>query len=733
MDAGKDVSRRQFFKTSAGGAAGLVIGFYLPGRSVLARTLAQEAPAAAAPKLPSPNAFLRIGSDESVTVLLAHSEMGQGIWTTLPMLLAEELECDWSKVRVEHAPAAPAYAHTAYGMQMTGGSTTTWSEFDRYRQVGALAREMLIRAAAQQWGVDPKSCRAANGFVTQGGKSLSYGKLAAAAQKLSPPASVELKAPKDWKRIGTPTKRLDSPEKVTGRAQFGMDVHFPGLMTAVVARAPVFGGKVKSFQAEKAKAVPGVKTVVAVPSGVAVVAEHFWAAKLGRDALQIEWDLGPSAALDTDRMREEFRALARSPGLKAAAAGDADAAMRKAASRLEAEYELPYLAHATMEPLNCTVRLGPDQCEIWTGTQFQTPDQAAAAKIAGLRPEQVKISTMFLGGGFGRRANPATDFVSEAVHVAKAAGMPVKVVWTREDDMRGGYYRPMWLHRFSVGLDAAGLPVAWRQTIVGQSIIEGTPFAPILIKDGVDGTSVEGAADSPYVKGTADHRVELHSPKPGIPVLWWRSVGHSHTAFAMEGFVDELAHAAGQDPLEYRRRLLKNDPRHLKALNLAAEKAGWGKPLPRGRSRGIAVHESFGSFVAQVAEVSVEGNRIRVHRVVCAVDCGVCVNPAGVAAQMESGVVFGLSAALYGELRFKEGRVQQSNFHDYPLLRLQEMPQVETHIVKSAEKSGGVGEPGTPPIAPAVANAVFAATGKRLRRLPLRLAESGNPKAEAKS
>ena len=721
MDGMKEVSRRKFLKTSAGGAAGLVIGFYLPGRSLLA----QEAPAPAGQKLPAPNAFLHIGSDESITVLLAHSEMGQGIWTTLPILLAEELECDWSKIRVEHAPAAPAYAHTAFGMQMTGGSTTTWSEFDRYRQVGALAREMLIQAAAKQWGVDPKSCRAANGFITHGGKKLSYGNLAASAQKLSPPASVELKRPEDWKRIGKPTKRLDSPEKVTGRAQFGLDVRFPGLMTALVARAPVFGGKVKSFNAEKAKAVPGVKTVVQVPSGVAVVAEHFWAAKLGRDALEIEWDLGPSAGLDTDRMREEFRALSRSPGLKAATAGDIEAAMRTAASKLEAEYELPYLAHATMEPLNCAVRLTGDQCEVWTGTQFQTGDQAAAAKIAGLRPEQVRIHTTFLGGGFGRRANPANDFVSEAVHVAKAAGMPVKVVWTREDDIRGGYYRPMWLHRLSVGLDANGLPIAWRQTIVGQSILEGTPFAPMMIKDGVDGVSVEGAADSPYVKATTNHRVELHSPKPGIPVLWWRSVGHSHSAFVMESFVDELAHAARQDPLEYRRRLLKNHPRHLGALNLAAEKAGWGEPLPKGRSRGIAVHESFGSFIAQVAEVSLEGDRIRVHRVVCAVDCGVCVNPAGVAAQMESGIVFGLSAALYGELRFKEGRVQQSNFHDYPLLRLHEMPEVGTHIVKSVEKSGGVGEPGTPPIAPAVANAVFAATGKRLRRLPLRLAESG--------
>jgi isoquinoline 1-oxidoreductase beta subunit len=398
--------------------------------------------------------------------------------------------------------------------------------------------------------------------------------------------------------------------------------------------------------------------------------------------------------------------------------------MRTAASKLEAEYEVPYLAHATMEPLNCTVRLAANQCEIWTGTQMQTVDQGAAAKVAGLDPKQVTIHTTFLGGGFGRRANPASDFVAEAVSVAKAAGMPVKVVWTREDDIRGGYYRPMWHHRLSVGLDSNGLPLAWQQTIVGQSIIEGTPFAPMMIKEGIDATSVEGAADSPYVKGTPSHRVELHSPKPGIPVLWWRSVGHSHSAFVMESFVDELAAAAKQDPLDYRRRLLKNHPRHLGVLNLAAQKAGWGNLLPKGRFRGLAVHESFGSFIAQVAEVSLEGSQVRVHRVVCAVDCGVCVNPAGVAANIESGIVFGLSAALYGELRFRDGRVQQSNFHDYPLVRLYEMPRVETHIVPSAEKPGGVGEPGVPPIAPAVANAVFAATGKRLRRLPLRMGAS---------
>jgi isoquinoline 1-oxidoreductase subunit beta len=708
------VDRRQFLKTSAG----LVIGFTVAPRAGL------QALQAAAPKpLPDPNAFLRIGSDETVTVLLAHSEMGQGIWTTLPMLVAEELGCDWSKVRVEHAPAAPVYAHTVMGMQMTGGSTTTWSEFDRYRQAGAMAREMLISAAAAKWGVEPSTCRVEKGFVLHGGEKLSFGSLATAAQKAKPPERIELKKPADWKLLGKPTRRLDSFEKVTGRAQFGIDVRLPGMLTAVVARPPVFGGKVKSFRAEKAKAVAGVKTVVEVPSGVAVVAEHFWAAKLGRDALEIDWDPGPGAELDTDRMREQFRALAATTGAKAAAAGDIEAAMKSATKTVEAEYEVPYLAHATMEPMNCTVRLTAGGCEIWTGTQFQTMDQKNAAQITGFKPEQVTIHTMFLGGGFGRRATPGSDFVSEAVHVAKAAGggAPIRVVWTREDDMRGGYYRPMWLHRLRVGLGSDGRPVGWRQTLVGQSILAGTPFEAMMVKDGVDQTSVEGCSDSPYVKGTANHLVDLHSPRTPIPVLWWRSVGHTHTAFVIESFVDELARAAGKDPLEYRRALLKEHPRHLGVLNLAAEKAEWGEPLPAGRFRGLAIHESFESFVAEVAEVSIEGNRVRVHRVVCAVDCGVCANPAGVEAQLQSGVVFGLTAALHGELTLKAGRVRQSNFHDYPLLRMREMPKVEVHIVSSSEKSGGIGEVGVPPIAPAVANAVFAATGKRLRRLPLRL------------
>ena len=713
MSARSGFSRRKFLKTSTG----LVIAFAVsPSRGVRAL----QAAGAPAP-LPPPDAFLRIGEDDTVTVLLAHSEMGQGIWTTLPMMVAEELGCDWSKIRVETAPAAPVYAHTAYGAQMTGGSSSTWSEFDRYRQVGAMAREMLVAAAAAQWKVAPAECRVESGFVVSGSRRASYGSLAKAAQAQKPPTSVKLKDRKDWKILGKPTRRLDSPQKVTGTAQFGIDVQMPGMKTALVARSPVFGGKVKSFQGGKAKAVPGVRAVVQVPSGVAVVADHFWAAKLGRDALEIDWDLGAGASLDTSVMRREYLALAGKAGVKAAAAGDVDAALASAKTKVEADYEFPFLAHATMEPLNCSVQIGPDSCDVWTGTQFQSGDQAAAAKITGLKPEQVKIHTTFLGGGFGRRANPASDFVAEAVHVAKAAGVPVKVVWTREDDMRGGYYRPMWAHRVSVGLGDDGKPSAWRQQIVGQSIMDGTPFA-MLIKDGIDESSVEGVADSPYVKATPHHFVGLHSPKSPVPVLWWRSVGHTHTAFVMETMVDALAKAAGQDPLVYRRGLLKSSPRHLGALELACAKAGWATPAPAGRFRGMAVHQSFESYVAQVAEVSVDRGRIRVHRVVCAIDCGICINPAGVAAQLESAVVYGLSAALYGEITLKNGRVQQGNFDDYPVLRMNEMPKIEVHIVDSGEKSGGVGEPGTPPIAPAVANAVFAATGKRLRQLPLRLA-----------
>jgi len=709
-------ARRAFLKSAATLSAGLVVAFSMPG--LARRAFAQQGMGAA---LTSPNAFVRIAPDGTVTILLKHSEMGQGIWTSLPMVVADELDCDWSKVHVEHAPAAPAYAHTAFGMQMTGGSTSTWESFTQLRQAGATARALLIAAAAQKWNVQPVDCHTEKGFVVNGKRKAGYGELADAAAKLPIPNEVKLKDAKDFTLIGKPTRRLDSKAKVSGAAEFGIDVKRPDMLIALVARPPVFGAKVKSFDAAKAKAVAGVVDVVQVPSGVAVLGKHFWAAKQGRDALVVDWDLGAGAALSTPGLLEDYRKLAQKAGNVAKKAGNVDAAF-ETGKVIEAEYGVPFLAHAPMEPLNCTVQIGADGCDVWTGTQFQTMDQGTTAAILGLKPEQVRIHTTFLGGGFGRRATPSSDFVAEAVQIAKASGKTVKVVWTREDDIHGGYYRPMWLSRLRATLAADGKPAAWAHTIVGQSIIAGTPFEKMMVKDGIDATSVEGAADAPYLAAIPAHRVDLHSPTSPVTVLWWRSVGHSHTAFAVEGFLDELAHAAKADPLEYRRTLLPADARERKALELAAAKFGWGKPLPAGHGAGLAVHASFESYVAQIAEVSVENNAIKVHRVVCAIDCGPVVNPLTVEAQMQSGIVYGLSAALHSELTFKDGRVEQSNFHNYPVLRLAEMPKIEVHIVPSTDKMGGCGEPGTPPIAPAVANAVFAATGKRLRSLPLRLA-----------
>ena len=718
MNAVVDPSRRQFLKSSATLAAGLTIALALP--IAVRRALAQEG-APAKPPAVDPNAFVHIGSDDSVTVLLKHSEMGQGVWTTLPLVLAEELDCDWSHVRVEHAPAAPAYAHTAFGLQMTGGSTSTWESYAQMRRAGAMARAMLVAAAAQRWQVAPSECRVDKGVISHGEKRLRFGEVAEAAARLPAPSEVTLKDAKAFGLIGKGARRLDTPAKISGRAEFGLDVKRPNQFIATVARAPVFGAKLKSFDAAKAKAVPGVVEVVQVPSGVAVIARHTWAAIQGREALVTDWDLGPGAGLSSAQLLEDYRKLAATPGAVARSAGDA-AARLHAGTVVGAEYHVPFLAHAPMEPLNCTVEIGKDGCDIWTGTQFQGVDQMAAAQILGLKPEQVRLHTTFLGGGFGRRANPASDFVAEAVHVAKASGKTVKVVWTREDDVHGGYYRPMWLSSLRATLGKDGLPTAWHHTLVGQSIIAGTPFAAAMIKDGIDATSVEGAANSPYLDAIADHRVELHSPTSPVTVLWWRSVGHSHTAFVVESFIDELARAAKQDPLAYRRALLAKHPAHLAVLNLAAEKFGWGKPLPKGHAAGLAVHESFGSIVAEVAEVSVKDGRPRVHRVVCAVDCGSVVNPDGVVAQMESGIVYGLSAALHGAITLKDGRVEQSNFHDYPALRLADMPRVEVHLAPSGRAMGGAGEPGTPPIAPAVGNALAALTGQRLRSLPFRLA-----------
>jgi isoquinoline 1-oxidoreductase beta subunit len=710
------ISRRGFLAGSAAGAAGLVITFHVP-------TVVRAAGNAPVPALPSTNAFLRIGSDDSVTVVLAHSEMGQGIWTGLAMMIAEELDCDWAKVRSEHAPAAPVYGHPAMGLQMTGGSSSTYGEFDRYRTVGATAKALLLQAAAARWKTKPAKLTATGGVITFGKQTLTYGQVAEAAMKLPPPKTVTLKDPKAWKLIGTAVRRLDSPEKITGKAQFGIDVAFPGLRTAVVLRPPAFGAKLVSFDGAEALKIPGVEQVVPTANGVAVIAAHFWAAKLGRDAVRAEWSTPEGGGVSTTKLLAEFRELSRTDGAKVADTGKVKDAVAAAPKQLEALYEVPYLAHAAMEPLNCAVKIDGDRCEIWTGTQFQTVDQMVAAKILGTTPDKVTIHTQFLGGGFGRRANPSSDFVSEAVIVAKAAGVPVKVVWTREDDTRGGYYRPAYVHRVAVGVDPAGNPAAWHHVVVGQSIIAGTSFEPFLVRDGVDGTSVEGVADSPYLEAVASKHVSLHSPRTPIPVLWWRSVGNTHTAFAMECMIDELAHAAGKDPLAYRLGLLGHNPRFVRALETAASKAGWSTPPPAGRARGLAVHESFGSIIAEVAEVSIDGDRIRVHAVTVAVDCGTAVNPLAVEAQVQGSIAFGLSAALHGKLTIEGGAVVESNFHDYPVLRMFEMPKVSVHIIPSDAKMGGIGEPATAPIAPAVANAVFALTKQRLRTLPLRLAK----------
>jgi isoquinoline 1-oxidoreductase subunit beta len=665
---------------------------------------------------------VRIAGDGAITVIVNKAEMGQGVCTSLAMALAEDLDADWKAVRFEFAPVHPDYVHPGYPMQFTGGSTSTLGMTEPMRVAGAVARAMLVAAAAKRWGVPAAQCRTAASAVHHDGNALraSYGELAAdaAALPLPAPGEVALKAPKDFRILGTRVPRLDTPAKVAGTAQFGLDVYVPGMRTALVLHPPTFGGRAARIDAAAARAVKGVVDVIDVGSGVAVVADSFWAARLGRDRLRVDWDAGPAASLSTAAMRSEYRELSRKPGLVARTTGDAAKALGAAARTLEADYEVPFLAHAPMEPLNCVVAPGDGKVEIWVGTQFQTVDQGAAATVFGVAPADVALHTTLLGGGFGRRANPTSDYVAEACRIAKAAKCPIKLVWTREDDVRGGYYRPQWHSHLAAGLDAAGAITAWRHRIVGQSILTGTPFEPFMVKDGIDSTSVEGADDVPYA--FPNLQVELHTTTSAVPTLWWRSVGHSHTAFAIESFVDELAHAKGVDPLLLRRELLRAQPRHLAVLELAAAKAGWGEPLPAGRARGLAVHFSFRSHVAAVLEVSADDGWPRVHRATVAIDCGRTLNPDTVEAQLEGAVGFALTAALYGEITIAGGRVEQSNFHDYRLLRIHEMPAVDVHVVTSDEPSTGVGEPGVPPVAPALGNALFALTGKRVRRLPLR-------------
>jgi isoquinoline 1-oxidoreductase subunit beta len=711
MATASSLDRREFLRKSVAGGAGLVIGVYLPGK--------YEALAGAPPKDPAAiNAWVQIAPDDTTTLLIDKSEMGQGINTALTMILADELDLDWKKIKTEFAPAAPVYFNPVFGLQGTGGSTSIRGSWEPLAKAGAAAREMLIATAAKRWNVEPSACHTENSAVvnTASGKRIGYGALVEEAAKMPVPASPKRKDAKEYKYVGKATKRIDSRIKVDGTAEFGIDVRRPKMLHAAVARCPVFGGTVKSFDGTKAKAVSGVKSVLQISTGVAVVADNTWSAMEGRNALQITWDEGANAKNSSDAIRKLYQGRMEQTGVIARKDGDADGAMPGTAKKVEAVYEVPFLAHATMEPMNCTADVRADGCDIYAPTQFQTFAQMTGAKITGLKPEQVRIHTTYLGGGFGRRAE--LDFIVEAVELSKAAGAPVQVTWSREDDMQHDYYRPAVMVKLWAGLDDKGALVAWKSRIVGPSIM--SRFFPGSVKNGLDDTATEGIATLKY--DVPNFLVEYLLTEPGVPVGFWRSVGNSHNGYIAECFVDELAKAAGKDPYEFRRGLLSKDARQRGVLELAAEKAGWSKPLAAGRYRGIAVVESFGSYVAEVAEISIDrkAHTVQVHRVVAAVDCGRHVNPETIRAQIEGGIIYGLTAALKGEITIANGRVEQANFNDYDVVRMNETPQVEVHIVESHDGPGGIGEPGTPPIAPAVCNAIFAATGKPVRRLPIR-------------
>ncbi|NVE01819.1 xanthine dehydrogenase family protein molybdopterin-binding subunit [Massilia sp. BJB1822] len=721
---GAGVSRRGFMKAGALAGSGLVLGFFISGGNRFARAAEEAKP------VYQPNAFLQIAPDNTVTVQVNRLEFGQGVHTALPMLIAEELDVDWRQMRGALAPAADAYKDPAFGIQMTGGSGTVAHSWTQYREIGAKARLMLIAAAAEQWKVDPAQVKTSKGMLLgPNGQKSSYGAMADAAMKQTMPEKVALKEAKDFKIIGKPTPRLDARAKSSGQQQFGMDFKPEGCKVAVVARPPVFGAKVAKFDASKAKAIPGVVDVLQVPtdrggSGVAVIANGYWPAKQGREALEIEWDSSGVEKVSSDKQLAEYKELSTKAGLPAKKADTSKLA--SAAKKISAVYEFPYLAHAPMEPLNCVVDLKADSCTVWAGSQFQTLDLAAAARTAGLKPEQVTLHTMMAGGGFGRRAVPTSDYIVEAVNVAKAykasgkAG-PVKVIWSREDDIKGGYYRPSHVHRAELGLDAKGQIVGWNHVIVGQSILTGTPFEQFMIKDGIDATMVEGMGD-PY---DVPLNLSVHNVKANVPVLWWRSVGSTHTAFVMETLIDEAAHAAGADPVAYRKKLI--DPKHKRhhaALDLAVAKSGYGKKaLPKGQAWGVALHESFNTVAAYVVVASVKDGVPKLHKVTAAVHCNQPVNPLTIEAQIQGAILMAVGTTLPGAaITLKDGVVEQSQLADYAIARMPDMPKVEVHIVPSTEPPTGMGEPGLPPLAPAFANALFKLTGKRLRKLPFDLA-----------
>lgn len=712
MSAG--LSRRRFLASGLASAGGLVIGLHLPGLAPLA--MAAEAGSGVF----RPNAFIQIGAGGDVTLFVGQAEMGQGVLTSLPMILADELDVDLDQVKVERVGVDPAFNQPMFGAQVTGGSTSVRGFYEPLRRAGAEARHQLLEAAAQRLEVSRDSLRTEAGMVIHeaSGRRLAYGELTTAAAALPAPAAdqVVLKRPEQFRYIGRERRRTEGKGKVSGRAGFGLDVRVEGMLTAVVAWPPVFGAMLKSHDAAAALKVPGVRKVKLVPEGVAVIAEHFWAARQGREALVLDWDLGPNATLSSDAQGRAYAELAAKPAALAMERGKTAEALGDEDGLIALDLDVPYLAHATMEPLNATVHHQDGAATVWTGTQMQAADAARAAAILGVPVEKVTLHNQLLGGGFGRRANPVSDFVAVAANVAKDEGVPIKTVWTREDDTRGGWYRPRAVHRARLRLDGEGKPLAWHQRVVAQSIMQGTPFESMGVKDGVDYTVVEGVVDLPYA--VPNLRVECALAPRELPVLWWRSVGHTHTALAVEHLIDLAARKAGKDPVDYRRSLLAGNARWLAVLDRAAKESGWGAPLPEGQARGIAIHQSFDSVVAEVAEVSLQNGRPRVHRVVAVADMGRVINPRHARVQIESGVIFGLSAALHQQITVKEGRVQQGNFHDYPMLRQSELPRIEVHLIDSTEKPGGAGEPGTPPIAPAVANALLALTGKPTTRLP---------------